>query len=340
MEVLEKILVIQTAFLGDAVLTLPLIQKIKEKNPDSKIFVLCIPSTKNVFINSKFVSEIIVYDKRGKQKSFLSYIKLLYHIRSIKFTKVVSPHRSLRSTLISFFSGAITTVGYDTASMSFLYVKKVKYQKDKHEVERNISLLCDERDNDSWRILPELEIGEEVKLKIDRLLAELPFKKYIAFAPGSVWKTKVYPKEYFVELTKLISFNEYGILLIGGKEDSGICESIVHDGKNSFSFAGKLSITESVELLKRCTLLVSNDSAPTHLAMIADIPTLTIYCSTIPGFGFYPYNKTSIYISYDELKCKPCGIHGHNECPIKTFECAYNLSPEIVFNKLKEILPA
>lgn len=340
MEVLEKILVIQTAFLGDAVLTLPMIQKLKEQKPLSRISVLCIPSNFEVFANSKDVDEVITYDKRGSQKSFISYLKLVLQIRSSKFNLVISPHRSIRSTFISFFSGSTNTVGFNISDASFLYKKRVKYFKTKHEVERNLSLINYDVSNQSWRVLPEMIIKEEVKIKVAALLRKTAFKKFITIAPGSVWKTKVYPKEYFEILISLITKNEYGVVLIGGKEDVVLCESIVSNCSNTISFAGMLTIPESVELLKNCSALVCNDSAPTHLAMIAGISTLTVYCSTIPEFGFYPYNETSKYVSCDDLECKPCGIHGHNECPIKTFACAYHLKPNYVYEKLKEIIPA
>ncbi|KAF0152647.1 MAG: ADP-heptose:LPS heptosyltransferase II [Ignavibacteria bacterium] len=340
METLEKILVIQTAFIGDAVLTLPMIQKLNEQKPNSFIYVLCIPSTKEVFSNSESVTDVVVYDKRGSQKSLLSFIKLMFYIRSLNFSSVISPHRSIRSTLISFFSGANNTVGFDNADLSSLYKEVVKYQKDKHEVERNISLINDQINEKSWRILPKIKIGSAVNTTVGNLLTNLKATKNIAVAPGSVWKTKVYPKEYFEEIIKLIISNGYGVVLIGGKEDSDLCNSIAKNFDKTVSFAGKLTIPESVEVLRNCTALVCNDSAPTHLAMIADIPTITIYCSTIPDFGFYPYNQKSKTVSFDELNCKPCGIHGHKICPIKTFECAYKLKPAVVFENLKKILPA
>ncbi|MEW6651890.1 MAG: glycosyltransferase family 9 protein [Bacteroidota bacterium] len=339
MEILEKILVIQTAFIGDAVLTLPMIQKLKEHKPNSLVYVLCIPSTEEIFINSDSVTGVVVYDKRGSQKTLLSYLKLIAKIRSCKFELVISPHRSIRSTLISFLSGAKNTIGFDTAACSFIYKKVVKYRKDKHEVERNISLVSYQVREELQLILPKMKTNETVKTRVASLLKSLPAKINIAVAPGSVWNTKVYPKEYFEELIKLIVSNGYGVVLIGGKEDSDLCESIAKNSDKSISLAGRLNIPESVELLRNCAALVCNDSAPTHLAMIANIPVLTIYCSTIPGFGFFPYNKTSKYLSFDELKCKPCGIHGYNQCPIKTFECAYKLKPNLVHEKLKEILP-
>lgn len=91
-------------------------------------------------------------------------------------------------------------------------------------------------------------------------------------------------------------------------------------------------------ITKHVKLLISNDSAPTHLGMCADIPVLTIFCSTVPGFGFYPYNEQSKTISFSNLDCKPCGIHGYRKCPIETFDCGYKLLPEMVIEKIKKQL--
>jgi heptosyltransferase-2 len=337
----KKILIIQTAFLGDAILTLPLLQRLKEKNSNNSITVLCIPSTKEVFLNSQSVDDVIVYDKRFKDKSLASYIKLIIEVRSREFDRVISPHRSIRSTLISFFAGAENTVGFNTADAAFLYTKQIQYKMDMHEVERNLSLVSNDGELIKWEIFPEIRVAAEAEQKIDRLITQSSLKKIIAIAPGSVWKTKIYPKEYFEELIRLIIEIDYNVVLIGGKEDYELCKSIEQKiGERIVSFAGELSIVESVALLKRCSLLVCNDSAPTHLAMVANIAVLTIFCSTNPGFGFYPYNQKSMSVSLDGLKCKPCGIHGHDSCPIKTFECAYNLRPGMVFEKLLQILPA
>lgn len=338
---MKKILVIQTAFLGDAILTLPLIQKLKEANPNSEITALSIPSTKDVFQNSAAVSSVIVYDKRGADKSYRSYLKLILKVRAQKFDCVISPHRSIRSTVVAYFSRASETIGFITADFSFLYKKRIEYRNDKHEVERNLSFVSESMNLRSWKVFPEIIISEEVEQKINNLISDIPGKKIIAIAPGSVWKTKVYPREYHEELIRLILPLGYNIALIGSKEDAELCETIAKNVNHQIvSLAGKLSIVESVSFLKKCMAIVCNDSAPTHLSMAAGIPTLTIFCSTIAGFGFYPYNKTSTYISFDKLDCKPCGIHGHQACPIKTFDCAFKLKPEMVFEKLKQILPA
>lgn len=334
----EKILIIQTAFLGDAVLALPMIQKLKDKFPSSEIEVLCIPQTKELFEHSKSVSEVISYDKRGIQKSFLSFLKLVILIRGKKYSHIYSPHRSFRSSLIVYLSGARITVGFDIASINFVYSSRVKYIKEKHEVARNLDLIGVDTNNDNWKILPVVAIDSSLESNTEGIIRNLTNKKVAAVAPGSVWKTKIYPRESYIEIIKFLIEKKYFVVLLGGKDDNLLCSGIEKEFTDSVkSFAGKLSIIESISLLKKCLVLISNDSAPTHLGMIANIPTLTIYCSTIPAFGFSPYNANSNYVSYDDLSCKPCGIHGRNQCPIQTFDCGFKLLPQTIFSSLDKM---
>jgi heptosyltransferase-2 len=325
----EKILIIQTAFLGDAVLTLPAIQKLKDIFPSSTLSVLCIPSTKEIFDHSTSVDEAIVYDKRGKQKTFLSFISLIMLIRNNKFSRIYSPHRSFRSSMLVLFSGTGMTFGFDISSCSFIYKTRVKYFSSKHEVARNLDLIQFDTSNENWKVLPSIHIPDEIAKRVDSAIEVMGLKTIVAIAPGSVWRTKIYPPEYFKEVIKYLVGENYFVILIGGGDDEKLCRNIEEKfDEHVKSFAGKFSIVESVALLKKCALLISNDSAPTHLGMIADIPTITIYCSTIPEFGFFPYNRRSKSISLNGLECKPCGIHGHVECPIKTFDCGNKLLTE------------
>ena len=131
----------------------------------------------------------------------------------------------------------------------------------------------------------------------------------------------------------------FKIILIGSSKDQAICDSLLSRFNESvISVAGKFSIVESIQMLKNVKLLISNDSAPTHMGICANIPVLTLFCSTSPAFGFYPYNEKSSYLSFDDLFCKPCGIHGYEECPIGTFECGNELSPQIVISKIEKML--
>lgn len=334
----EKLLVIQTAFIGDAVLTLPMIEKLSGQYPDSIIDVIAIPGTKEIFLNSPFVNDVMVFEKRGKHKSVAGIFSFAREISQKEYTKIFSPHRSFRTSLLVSLSGVKETYGFNKASLNCVYRNKIIYRKDYHEVRRDLDIIKFQSDDENWKIIPRIKTDKNAEEKSAELLKGIS-GKIVAVAPGSVWETKKYPLESYIELTRLLTSSGYNVVLVGGKEDEFLCQSIKDAVKGRVeSFAGKLTLTESVFLLKKCSLLISNDSAPTHLSLMASIPVITIYCSTVPSFGFYPYHLNSISLSYTGLPCKPCGIHGLRKCPLGTFECALKIAPEEVFEKAKGLL--
>ena len=336
----ERILFIQTAFLGDAILCLPAIQKLKVFNSLSQIDVLCIPETEEVFKSSPFVDEVIVIDKKGKHKSLFKTYSLVKKLKSYKYTKLYSSHRSFRTSMIVLFLEVRESYGFDISDLMHVYKNLIKYDLSKHEVQRNLDLIGFNYDQESWRILPEISTLTETINKINSFLSDNNLSDgFIAISPGSVWNTKKYPLEYFEEVIKYFTNKNITVVLIGGKKDFEVCSRLVAKFISKvYDASAKFTVAESIELLKHAKLLISNDSAPSHMAMCANIKTLTIYCSTVPDFGFYPYNTVSSYISFNDLKCKPCGIHGYQECPIKSFDCGIKLLPEKVIFKAEEML--
>ena len=336
---MEKILIIQTAFIGDAILTLPMIQKLKEKFPESLIDIIAIPSTEQIFAASPFVNEVVVLEKRTRHKSISSLLKFASELKLKNYNRLYSPHRSLRSAIIVMQLGIKETFGFDNSSLKHVYKHLIKYDYNKHEVQRNLDLIDINYEND-WNILPELKINGKQKKNVDDFFVNYSAEsKFFAVAIGSAWNTKRYPIEYFEKIINYLEKKNFIILLIGGEGDKNLCDKMSENfGENVISAAGKFSLLESIEILKRADILLSNDSAPTHLGMCADIPVLTLYCSTVQNFGFYPYNPKSEYLSYDNLSCKPCGIHGFDECPLHTFDCGYKLKPELVISKIEEMI--
>jgi heptosyltransferase-2 len=335
----EKILVIQTAFPGDAILTLPMIQKLKEKYPNSSVDVVSIPATKEIFEYSPYVDKVIPLDKKGNQKSVLQLISFVNNLKKNNYTKLYSPHRSFRTSLMVYLLNVKESFGFDNASLSFVYNHVIRYDKTAHEVSRNLKLIGIEPDDEKWKIIPEINSSKEIDEKIFDLTNNISLP-IVAIAPGSVWHTKKYPEEYFEMAALHLIERNYFVVFIGGKEDYELCERLHQNLKSgSQNFTGLLNIIESIQLLRQCKLLICNDSAPTHMGMAARIPVLTIYCSTIPDFGFYPYNEKSFLLSLDGLKCKPCGIHGRRKCPIKTFDCGFKLLPNVLIEKINLLLP-
>ncbi|MFZ1321353.1 MAG: lipopolysaccharide heptosyltransferase II [Ignavibacteria bacterium] len=333
----KKILIIQTAFLGDVILTIPLIQEIKKKYPDSIIDFLCIPSTSDLLKNNPAIRELIPYDKRNT--GFRGLVEIIKKIRGESYDHLISPHRSFRSALISYFSKSGMTISFDKSAFSFLYDEKINYETGIHEIQRNLKLLSPLGIKVNNIVRPELFINIQEKRKIDSIFYEYRIReneKILTIAPGTIWFTKRFPEEKFIKLCNLLTEINSRIFIIGSKEDKTISDFIVNNSKfrNFINLAGTLSVMESAELIKRSELLVSNDSAPMHIANSVETDVCAIFGATVPEFGFFPYGKRDTIFQINDLKCRPCSIHGGNKCPIKTFVCMYNLDEKDIADYL------
>jgi heptosyltransferase-2 len=154
----------------------------------------------------------------------------------------------------------------------------------------------------------------------------------IALAPGTVWNTKRWPAERFAELARKLDGEGYTVALVGGAEDRPLCDAIVSAAAPAriFTAAGALSLLRSAELIRRCQLLVSNDSAPMHLGVAVGTPVVALFGATVPEFGFAPYGPKDLVVEIRGLSCRPCSSHGGARCPINTFDCMLRISADRV----------
>lgn len=333
-----RILVIQTAFPGDSVLALPFIQELKRLNPGDEIDVVSAPVSAEIFEHSPSVAGVHIFHKRGEHKGVRGLTKFASELKEKKYSRLYSLHRSFRTTLIMSLAGAQESTGFDIAALSFLYDKRVKYVHTDHEVKRNLNMLLDYSD-DRWKIMPEVVATRDQKTRVESFLHGIKNgQKIIVIFPGSVWETKRYPIKYYAEVAAALSSQGYTVVIGGSAAEKEMGTEIVRlAGEKIYNICGEFSIIESIELLRHVSLVITNDSAPTHFAMAAGTPVLTIYCSTVPEFGFYGYSVRSHHLTKD-VTCKPCGVHGHKKCPTSGFECGTGLYPYEVLNKVNEIL--
>ncbi len=150
---------------------------------------------------------------------------------------------------------------------------------------------------------------------------------YVCMMPASVWFTKQYPEEKWIELINNFP-EQYNIFLLGGKGDDKLCERIKEKAtsKKVTVLAGKLNFLSSAALMKGAKMNYTNDSAPLHFASATDAPVTAIFCSTIPEFGFYPLSEKSMIVQTSvPLSCKPCTLHGRDACPLGHYKCGITI---------------
>ena len=335
----QKFLVIQTAFIGDVVLATALIEKLHAFFPDARIDFLVRKGNEALLAGHPWLNQVLVWDKKkGKLKNLWA---MGGRIRREKYDKVINVQRFAATGLLTAFSGAKETIGFNKNPMSQLFNKRVPHivgvperadapvnmwdldgggiYVEFHEVKRNQLLIEDFTDKIPGRPRLYPTAGDEEKVR--------PYKKgrFITVSPASVWFTKQYPKEKWVEFLRVLPA-EYTVYLLGGPGDKELCAQIVAESGRGTDLSGQLSFLQSAALMKGAVMNYVNDSAPMHFASAVNAPVTAVYCSTIPGFGFGPLSDVKFIVEIKEpLDCRPCGLHGYKACPRGHFNCAYKI---------------
>lgn len=343
----SKILVFHTAFIGDLILTLPVLQRLHEANPRVDITVVAVPTAAAVFENHPAVHSIIPYDKRGSDAGVSAVFALARRLRSKHFDVALVPHRSLRSAILIWLARIPRRIGFSTSAAPWLFTDIAADDRSLHEIDRNLSLLAPLGISRTGHESPALHPSAEDERVVDRfiLLQEARNPSFrrgnlVGMAPGSVWNTKRWPKRHFIELGKMVVSDGSALVLVGSKDDAALCYEIERmvGSNNVVNAAGKLSLLQSAELIRRCSVLVTNDSAPLHLAAGVRTAVVALFGATAPGFGFAPRGKHDVVVEMQGLTCRPCTPHGGEACPIGTFVCMEELRPDTVYQKVKSVL--
>ncbi len=319
----RSFLIIQTAFLGDAVLATALAESLHNSNNNHQISILVRKGNENLFDAHPFIKEVLVWDKTQNKTSNL--FKTLAKVRVKKFDTVLNLQRFFSTGLITTLSGAASKIGFNKNPFSMFFTKSVKHEIGTgiHETERNFQLIAGIPGVVYAR--PRLYPSEKSVLAARSITQD---NKYVVMTPASVWQTKQLPFNKWVELGKLCA-SKYKVVLAGAPTDSDLCKRIADEiGKeHCIISAGSLNLSGSAALMKNAVMNYVNDSGPLHIASAVNSPVKAFFCSTIPAFGFGPLSDDAQIIESQELlSCRPCGLHGKKECPINHFNCGNTIT--------------
>lgn len=325
----RKILIIHTAFIGDLILSTGFIREVKRGFPEASIDLLTTPVSAELFQFNPYLDNVYSFAKRGI-KGIFNQIKLVQKLRRVGYDAAFSLHLSIRSSLIMKHAGIPVRIGHHR--MSFL-THPVRVDRNMHIKDRYLSILkpfIDFEPNSDTELHPGV-INSDMAGKI--VGKDNVFN--IGIAPGSIRNTKRWPQEYFVTLTRELA-REMNIYFIGGPQDRALCQEIILKSEvKALNLAGKLSLLGSAAVIEKLNLLLTNDSAPLHMANAVNTSVLALYGPTVRDFGYYPYRPDDQIIEV-QLACRPCGKHGGKRCPRKNFKCMLNITPAIVLQKILE----
>lgn len=315
-----KVLIIQTAFPGDVILSTALAESLHYHLPDARIDFAVRKGNESLFRNHPFVKKVHVWNK--KENKTANLVSLIRQIRKEKYEEVINVQRFFSSGLITLLSGGKSTSGFVKNPLSFFFTHRHAHLigNGEHETSRNHQLINHlvKNEKSKPRLYPSVDDFEAVK--------QFTTSPYVCIAPASVWFTKQLPAIKWAELIRLM-YGKYNVFLLGGKEDDKLAEEIRQlTNTGVMNLTGKLSFLQSAALMKGAVMNYVNDSAPLHLSSAINAPVTAFFLSTVPEFGFGPLSGQSKIISaHPAPACRPCGLHGLKACPQKHFNCAMQI---------------
>ncbi len=333
---MASVLFIQTAFLGDAILSTALVETWHHYHPEDSIDVLVRKGHEKVFENSPGLRKVHVWDK--KQQKYRNLFRLMGEIRKQQYDKVINLQRFFSTGFITVCAGASETIGFHKNPLSFLFTNSVAHEinprKGTHEIERNHALI---KAYTGPHSLPPKLYPLNIQTFVSSLGLHYP---YITISPASVWFTKQFPAEKWIAFLTTLP-QELEVVLLGGPADKDLCSDISEEVKrvnpmlHLKNCCGMLDILGSAAIMKQAQMNYVNDSAPLHIASAMNAPVCAIFCSTVPGFGFGPRSERSFVVETNNpLPCRPCGVHGKNACPEGHFNCAMEIATEQLYEAL------
>jgi heptosyltransferase-2 len=326
-------LVIQTSFLGDTVLTTPLLALLAQRG---EVDIVVTPASAPLLANHSAVAEVIVYDKRGRDRGVRGFARLAARLRRSRYAVAYHAQGSARSGALSFVARIPERVGFLTSAGRHFYTRRVDYIENEHHASRLLRLGTESGAMPTIDMLrPRLYPGDAERAAVDALLNEQGWKgePFVALAPGSVWPTKRWPQ--YPALAELVDAR---VAIVGSSADVSVASEIVSAvGGRAMDCTGRLSLLASAELIGRATVLVTNDSSPLHLASAMGTPTIALFGPTVPEFGFGPLAPSARVIGRTELVCRPCDRHGPRRCPLGHWRCMREITPREVADVVQEL---
>ncbi len=343
-----RILMVDTAFLGDLLLATPLIRGAAEA-AGGAVDLITSPAGAQAVRHHPLVDAVQVLRKRDGDGGLGGFRRARAWIRQRRPDVALLPRRSVRSLLLAWAAGVPRRVGFARPGPArLLLTDTVAFVPGRHQVERNLDLLrplgvdpdrCGLPGHPLEVFPSDVDRAEAVGWLAERGLAD--HGSFYVVAPGSAWATKRWPAERFATLAACLS-RERPVLVMGGPSEAAMAaaiqrrsETLVGTGRvHALTHLGPVA---SVPLLARAAALVANDSGALHLGQAAGTPLVALYGPTVPAQGFAPRGEGHRILGVAGLECRPCGRHGAARCPLGHWRCMLDLPLEEVLAAVRQV---
>lgn len=301
MKEFKNILIVRTDRVGDVILTVPAIKALRQALPHSRISLLVSPATRDLVEGSPFADEVLVDDRRHEHQGMAGFLRLLWSLRRRRFDLAVIYHTKRRTNLLCFLAGIPCRAGYKNKKCGFLLTHPLADERPlgrRHEAQYCLDVLRDLGIESAVFAKTPEELAEDLHVVLreeserwaETFLAQDHLGtagRLVAVHPGASDPSKRWPAERFAEVIDVLAKRyDSPAVIIGTAQISGIATRISSQARAKvLDLTGKTNLSQLASLLKRCHLLISNDSGPVHLAAAVGTPVVSIFTRNQPGIN-------------------------------------------------------
>jgi lipopolysaccharide heptosyltransferase II len=337
-----NILVMKISSIGDVVLVVPALKAIREKFPFAKIFCLVGKDSRKIIRQCPYIDGMVVYDYKGKDKGWLKFLKLAAQLRQQRIDKIIDFQNSKKSHLLSFLSLPGESYGYDNGKYGFLLSRTIKNDQTQiGPVTHQFRVLSMLGIKEPANARLELWITDKDRKYVDELLESewLGNAKRIVginIAASERWMTKNWPVEYVAKLCEMLTARNIRVIITGLEKDRILVNrlaALTHS--KPAVIIGRTDIPQLAELIRRCNVYISPDSAPLHLAAAVQTPFIALFGPTSSARHLPPVGNVKCSVIEKKLACAPCYSQ---RCKILTHACMRDITPESILKEIERII--
>jgi heptosyltransferase-2 len=336
----QSILVRSTNWVGDAVMTIPAIEAVRENFPSSTLVVLARPWVAPLLENHPAVDQVWPFRRGGGfTADFIELIRVIARVRRFRFDLAVILQNAFEAAILTWLGGIETRIGYNTDGRGLLLSHPLSRTPDirrAHQVEYYLSILrsvgweAESRD-------PRLFVAKGDGERMDALLGSKGIQQkdfILGLSPGAIYgPAKRWPSERFAAIGDR-AVEKWGakVLVLGSPREKDICSSVCRFMKHrSLDLCGMTTLGEAMALIKRCRLFLTNDSGLMHIGAALKVPLVAVFGSTDPTATGPRGEKARIL--RQEMDCSPCL---KPECPTD-FHCMFDIEPNAVWKEMENL---
>lgn len=316
-EIIKKILVIDLAFIGDVILATPTMRALKSRFPKASLTMLTIPLTAEVAAMNPYVDEVLVYDKRGRDKGLFGMWRMARRLAPLGFDLCVSMNFALRGAVVAWLAGIPNRLGYDAQHAKWFLTIVASHERDgiKHETLNHLEVLrplgVDDNNADASLMMKVPERARE-NLEKKRTAHHIPEEGYLVLCPLGSYVRKNLPLATAAHIVRHFS-QRRAIFLIGSKTEAPQLEEIARLAElpRNNVLAGALTLPELAAFLEKAACLITVDTGPLHIAQAVGCRTVAVFGPTDP-IVWGPRGEKDVVL-YHPTDCSPCWGKGKCE---------------------------